>query len=211
MKKQHGQSMTEFLVVMPAMLLLIFGAIQFVLIYQAKTTLNYATFEAVRAGTLHNASRDAIDKGFIRGMAPLFARFAVTRDEAGGNGYKALAKKVLQARDLVQAEIEQGFVKVEMLNPTPNMFNAFDDKVIPNDLLTYRPTKNGINLQEANLLKLRITYCVKLIVPIVSQIISKAAGEGCAGKEPRLPIVAQALMRMQSPAIACAGSNCFDN
>ncbi len=211
MKQQRGQSMTEFLVVMPAMLLLIFGAIQFFLVYQVKSTLNYAAFEAARAGSLHNASRQAVDNGFARGLAPVFARFAVTREEAGGNAYRALAEKVIDARDLALKEIEDGHVKIELLNPTPQMFQAFDNNTIPNDHLRYRQNINSIDLRKANLLKIRITYCMKLIVPLVSNIINAAVGSECSGDEPRMPIVSTALIRMQSPAIQCTTEPCFDN
>ena len=206
MSNQRGQSMTEFLVVMPVMLLLIFGAIQFILIYQTKSTLNYATFEAARAGTLENATREAVDNGFTRGLAPLFARFSTTQKK--GSGYDELAKKAILARNLAKAEVEDGHVKIELLNPTPQMFQAFDDNTIPNDHLAFRKNENGINLQDANLLKLRITYCMKLIVPMVSSIITKAAGGSCDTDDSRFPIVSQAIMRMQSPAIQCDG--CFD-
>lgn len=231
MKNQYGQSMTEFLVVMPVMLLLIFGAIQFVLIYQTKTTLNYATFEAARAGSLGNASRTAMNNGFTRGLAPLFARFSTTRKEAGDDGYDILADNVLSARDIAIKELK--FVKIELINPKNSDFNAFDDKIIPNDNLSFRHTArdNGINLRDANLLKIRVTYCMKLIVPIVSNLITgvsvfsnapgisknpvtedelkKIADECPASDEKRFPIVAHAVIRMQSPAIFCSG--CFDD
>ncbi len=204
---QRGQSMTEFLVVMPVMLLLILGAIQFILIYQTKSTLNYATFEAARAGSLENASRAAVDNGFTRGLAPLFARFSTTQKK--GTGYKELAEKVILARNLARSEITDGHVKIELLNPTPQMFQAFDNNTIPNDHLAFRQNENGINLQDANLLKLRITYCMRLIVPMVSSIITQAAGGHCDTTDSRFPIVSQAIMRMQSPAIGC-DSDCFD-
>ena len=210
MKNQSGQSMTEFLVVMPVMLLLILAAIQFILIYQTKSTLNYATFEATRAGSLENASRKSIDNGFTRGLAPLFARFSTTREEAGDDKYKNLAEKVILARKLARKEVADGHVSIELLNPTSQMFKAFDNNTIPNDHLSFRPEENGINLQEANLLKLRITYCMKLIVPMVSSIITTAAGGNCDTAEPRFPIVSQAIIRMQSAAIQCKTSPCFD-
>ena len=203
---QRGQSMTEFIVVMPVMLLLILGAIQFTLIYQAKSTLNYATFEAARAGSLENASRDAVDNGFTRGLAPLFARFTTTKKD--GSGYDELAKKVIVARKLARNEVTDGHVTIELLNPTPQMFQAFDNNTIPNDHLAYRENESGVNLQDANLLKLRITYCMRLIVPMISSIITQAAGGACDTDDLRFPIVSQAIMRMQSPAIQCDG--CFD-
>ena len=51
----RGQAMVEFICVLVPLLLLILGAIQFALIYQAKITLNYAAFEAARAGSLTGA------------------------------------------------------------------------------------------------------------------------------------------------------------
>ncbi|MFK5915015.1 MAG: pilus assembly protein [Woeseiaceae bacterium] len=210
MKDQSGQSMTEFLVVMPVMLLLILAAIQFVLIYQTKSTLNYATFEATRAGSLENASRKAVDYGFTRGFAPLFARFSTTRKEAGDDNYANLANKVVIARKLARKEVAEGHVTIELINPTSQMFQAFDNNTIPNDHLSFRLEENGINLQEANLLKLRITYCMKLIVPMVSSLITTVAGGNCDTTEHRFPIMSQAIIRMQSPAIQCKASPCFD-
>lgn len=219
MRKQLGQSMTEFLVVMPVMLLLILGAIQFIIIYQTKTTLNYATFEAVRAGTLENASREAVENGFTRGLAPLFARFKTTLDEEDGSGsYTNLAQKVTDARRLARDEIADGYVKIELLHPTPRMFRAFGG-TIPNDNLGFRPNINGFSPQDANLLKIRITYCMRLIVPMVNGIISAIPSTDVSTNsivrscydpnEFRYPIVSTALMRMQSDVKRCRG--CYDN
>lgn len=216
MRNQLGQSMTEFLVVMPVMLLLILGAIQFILIYQTKTTLNYATFEAVRAGTLENASRTSIEHGLTRGLAPLFARFPTTVEQAGtSDGYNALAVKVKAAREFARDEITNGYVKIELLHPTSEMFDKFPDNTIPNDHLGFRENINGVSVQDANLLKIRISYCMKLIVPLVNSLIADKGDDkfnlncGDAGEQ-RLNIVSTATMRMQSPAIKCKVDPCFD-
>lgn len=212
MSKQRGQSMIEFTIVIIPMLFLILAAIQFVLIYQTKITLNYATFEAVRAGTLENASRKAVENGFTRGFAPLFARFPTTMEKDSAKNYIKLSEKVTGARESVRKEIEDGFVEIKLLNPTTTMFNAFPlTNEIPNDHLGFRKLMGGINLQDANLLKIRITYCMKLIVPMVSSFITAAAGGSCdSSKENRFPIISQTIMRMQSPARKCTGSSCFD-
>ena len=59
--------MVEYLIIFPALLLLILGAIQFALIYQAKFTLNYATFMAARQGALKNAKMTSIKDGLAGG------------------------------------------------------------------------------------------------------------------------------------------------
>jgi len=200
-RNERGQSMTEFLVILPVMLFLIFGAIQFILIYQTKTTLNYATFEATRAGSLEKASYSAVANGFSRGLAPLFARFSTTN-----NKNEDLAAKVISARQKVRDELNAGHVKIELLNPTSVHFQRFGNP-IPNDHLSFGG-EDGI--QDANLLKLRITYCMKLIVPMVGGFISGVARGNCTDKENRFPIVSQSIIRMQTSAEKCKEAKCFD-
>src|SRR5699024_11101366 len=62
-----GQALPEFLVVVPVVLFLLLLDFQMVLIYRAKTVLDYAAFEAARAGAVANASMDAMKDGLIRG------------------------------------------------------------------------------------------------------------------------------------------------
>lgn len=235
MIKQRGQSMTEFIIILPILLFLILGALQFIFVYQAKTTLNYATYESARAGSLENAQLESIQNGFSRGMAPYF-----TRPEDDSTTEKSVA--VFRARDLVRQKIDDGLVRFERINPTANAFDTFGEDVgggvieIPNTHLIFRDAKvkdnSGLSIQDANLLKLRITYCMDLIVPFANKIIEMAAKsftdipeegkptdcENCdefAGDcmnpddSIRLPIVSHAIIRMQSPAQDCPG--CFAN
>ncbi len=67
-----GQAMVEYVIILPVMLMLILAIVQFGLIYRAKTTLNYATFQAVRAGTLNNASLSDMELSFASNMAPMY-------------------------------------------------------------------------------------------------------------------------------------------
>ena len=48
--RQRGAAVTEMVVVLPALLLVGLGAIQWALIYEAKSTLNHAAMMAARAG-----------------------------------------------------------------------------------------------------------------------------------------------------------------
>ena len=127
-----------------------------------------------------------------------------------------------------------------MLNPTTQAFEDFGrprldkgaKRELPNDTLIYRTThagaKSGMSVQDANLLHVRITYCYRLIVPVVGRMIhavtsaltpldaslqsggmSKPFGaidgppvDGCTRplvQGPRIPIRSEAVVRMQSP------------
>lgn len=180
--KHRGQAMVEFLIVTPVFILLIFGTVQVALIYSAKTTLNYATFQAARIGALNNATYTGIRKGLTRGLAPLFTTSnssrgpEVARDIAmgidSGGGSKDAANEV------------DGFVRIIRVSPSSSAFStSFSgfgernlDRVtyIPNSQLMYRDTRTRANvtIQDANLLKIRVQYCYELIVPMVSRMIS---------------------------------------
>jgi len=176
-----GQSMVEFLVILPVALLLILGAIQFALIYHAKTTLNYAAFEAARYGSLDHAKYEAVQEGFARGLAPLYSYF-----EPDGEKRKQLkepkAENQVEAFQIGRRKIFDEFndsrdlIRIERLSPTVQDFSSFAvDEEIPNDNLMYRASKDGHrsgrSIQDANLLHLRITYWYPLYIPMVNQLI----------------------------------------
>ena len=232
-QRYNGQAAVEFMIVTPMMLLLVLGAFQFALIYHAKITLNNATFIATRTGSLNGADRGMIDLALARGLAPLF-----TNDDS--------VSEVFDGRQQVLNDIDDGFICVERLNPPNGAFTDFgvpdSAGVIPNDNLIYRDPAagalSGLSVQDANLLKLRVTYCYPMVVPIVGRTIQglrlnalPAAirdsisnwSEGAPSTfnptapgnfqlqcliQNRIPIVAQGILRMQSAASNDAG---FDN
>jgi hypothetical protein len=66
-----GQAMIEYMIVFPVMLVLIFGTLQFALLYQAKIQLNYAAFDSARSGSLNNTQRWVLKAGVVRGLVPI--------------------------------------------------------------------------------------------------------------------------------------------
>ncbi len=207
---QAGQAMVEFLVVLPVMLLLMFGAIQFALIFHAKITLNYAIFEAARAGTLAGADFAKVKEGFARGLAPLYSYPGDDDDQVAA--FHAAREKVRALFD-----DQSGLVRIERLTPTPASFRHYAPYgEIPNDNLLYRSSSYGpaagMSIQDANLLQLRVTYWYPLYVPLVNKLIASficcADGENCRWandpvcdlEEPYIPLTAVAALRMQTPA-----------
>jgi Flp pilus assembly protein TadG len=176
--RQRGNAMTEFVIVIPVLILLIFGTIQIGLIYSAKVTLNYATFQSARLGATNNATYSALRRGLIRGLAPLYTTSSdldgIKTDIALGINSNA------QRRD-AKSEVDS-YTKIIRLSPTTDAFASYSDNTnvdgtvqIPNDNLMFRPSNDsfdGANLQDANLLKIRVQYCYKLMVPIVNRIIA---------------------------------------
>lgn len=164
-KQRHkGQAMTEYLIILPSLLLLILGVIQLAFIYQAKSTLNYATFLGARQGSLKNANLTSIKDGVAGGMTPFFMHTSTAPD----------VPDLVKARLISAIEIfNPRTASVEILSPSFDAFNGLNlGGSIPNDNLMYRTASaDGMSIQDANLLKIRVTYCVKLIVPFVDRII----------------------------------------
>lgn len=225
-RQQQGQSATEFLIVLPVLIFLVFGVLQWALIYQARSTLNHAAFLSARAGSLNNGSKASMQSGLAAGLTPLFAA------SANVSGY-------VSARAKAQAEVLfPSNAQLEVINPTKQAMTDFGRKrldqksgtEIPNDTLMYRTTNPGpkskISVQDANILHLRVTYCYRLIVPLVNRMIHAAANAGwfsssldaggmskpfgdlhqsqlvskCPSIDgPRIQLRSEAIVRMQSP------------
>lgn len=182
-RRRRGQAMVEYVIILPALLMIILGAIQMALIYQAKSTLNYATFLAARQGALHNGklcvgtlcNDGGMRLGLASGLAPPAAR------KHGAAGKSTVVETI--GKLVGQIELES-LAEIVTLNPTAAWVKAATSadpytgaKGVPNDNLMYRSTarigsgKDGMSLQDGNLLKIRVTYCFKLEVPFANQII----------------------------------------
>ena len=172
--------MTEFIIVIPVFILIIFGTIQVALVYSAKTTLNYATFQAARLGAVNHASYSSMRRGLMRGLAPLYTN---------STDLDGVANDIRDAYDADSdlrnsaAEVDN-YVRIIRLSPTADAFtvggsgageiNSEGIVEIPNDNLMYRDSSasvDGVSIQDANLLKIRVQYCFRLMVPIVNKII----------------------------------------
>jgi hypothetical protein len=199
----RGQSMVEFLIVAPVLLFLILSLIQFVLLYRIKTTLDYAALEAARAGAVSGASKSAMNDGLARGMTPLFAH---------------KTSVIELERAYIESKLKMGgYARIEVINPTRAAWNEhkekqFNDKyALPNDSLAFRSDSvggSGVNVQDANILKIRVTYQAPLVVPFVSWVLrgkSDYLKAGAFEGSPVTPIIdrmqveSHAIVRMQSP------------
>jgi hypothetical protein len=203
-RAQRGAAIAETLIVMPVLVMVILGAIQAALIYEAKATLNHATLQAARSGAVNNADLNSIRGGLARGLLPLYS----PNSSIGGLG-NTLATEVLP--DVATSSIR-------ILNPTQEAFTDFAVNVrgvreIPNDRLYLRPTtvgsRSGLTIQDANILRVQVRYGYELKVPVVRWVFREALRLTRPGLDTveramlaanRLPIIATATVRMQTPA-----------
>ncbi|HEY3786497.1 MAG TPA: TadE family protein [Steroidobacteraceae bacterium] len=217
---QAGATMVEFAIVIPIALLLVLGIIQLGLMFSAKEVVNEAAFLAARAGAVQNAQVAPMTAAMQKGLIP-FYQDTTTTDPAA---------RLLAA--LAAARQDANFLTIQVLNPTPEAFQAFGTtsdasqghRYIPNDNLEYRPHTpiSGLSIQDANALRIQVTYGYQLKVPLMQSVINaimcgiggglnafganSGPGAGTANdcttyySQGRVPIVAYATVQMQTPA-----------
>ncbi|HUA82059.1 MAG TPA: pilus assembly protein [Dyella sp.] len=177
--------------------------LQAILFYRGKATVDYAAQEAARAGALYGADMGQMQKGFARGLTPLYATAASSRNPLGV--YEAFKTAQLQITTM-------GVGSITVISPTTSAFDDFKEAqydgtmALPNDSLNFRSNKlggrSGLSVQDANILKIQVTYKFPLIVPIIDRLIgtldpARTALEGHTVYS--ISIVADAMVRMQSP------------
>ena len=161
----------EFVIVFPVAVLFVLALIQVGFMYMAKLSLNHATFMAARAGALNNAWMGPIRETLIRGLSPFYQDSSVDSD-----WQRLVVAYALATVDAVP------FLDIALLNPSDGAFADFGVRdaarrvtYIPNDNLEWRSdtvgARSGVNLRDANLLKIRVVYGYELKVPLMANIL----------------------------------------
>ena len=207
MRRQRGQAVVETSIAILVFGVFLLGIFQAILFYRVKSVVDYAALEAARSGATHFAQMGEMRKGFARGLMPLYAHKPDNLEVA-----KAYGEALIAAYNPLDTDIQ-------IISPTRAAFAdwavpQFDGvKAIPNDSLMFRPAtpggSSGLTVQDANVLKIRVVYGYKMIVPVIDRIVvsifRNTLYRGMSGKEiamlesGRLPIVSQAVVRMQTP------------
>jgi hypothetical protein len=201
--RQRGAALVEAAIALPILIVVILAAIQFGFVYQAKATLNHAALQAARAGAVRNGEPAALRRGLAQGLAPL---------RSPDTSLQGAAETVTR----IEAELLTD-ARIRILNPTRESFDDFANDVggvreLPNDRLHSRSTevgaRGGLNIQDANLLRVEVTYGYELKVPLVNGFLSRLSLLMGRETDPfheqllrrhRLPIRSTATVRMHSP------------
>jgi hypothetical protein len=182
--RQRGSAMIEFTIVGPLLTLLGTLILQYSLMFNARNLVNHASFMAGRAGSMAHADLGTIQAAYARALIPLYG---------GGRDTAELAEAYAKA----SADLA-GNAKVELLNPTKESFDDWNDadlqakygrRAIPNGGLAFKDpgdirNNSGQNVQDANLIKLKITHGYELKVPLASTMMQFMMKWSDTGKDP---------------------------
>lgn len=211
--------MVEFVVVGPLITILGMAILQYSLMFFAKTQMNHAAFMAARAGSVAHATLNTIESAYKRALIPLY-----------GGGESTAELQASYAR--VVADLTPTVLRIEVLNPTQQSFDDFAKdanlnqffgaRAIPNTGIGLGPglddvgATSGQTLQDANLLKLRITHGYEPKVWLLGMIHSKYLAWTDTGQDSfatqliqsgRIPVVSHVTVEMHSEALEQKDAN----
>ncbi len=235
-RSQRGASAIEMAVMMPAALFALLLVAQTALVFHAKGQANVAAQSAARMGSMDHARESAIREGIARGLVPFMG--------GGSSGSEIASTLLLATAQAALADVEILSPNREAFDDYPSELAAqrlrdegmtVDAPVIQNmniaglrcpwvaagasatcssDLAS---NASGQSLQDANLLKVRITWGipaskqVPLAGPVFSQAIRGLAALGLLDYAPRtlalvnsqgvIPVTVTATVRMQTEPI----------
>jgi Flp pilus assembly protein TadG len=194
-RSQKGQAATEFVIIGVVFLGMLSGLVEMTYVLRAKHLLNMATFDAVRTGSVNNAFMAPMELTLEQDMAALYMQ-----SDASPTGLQAAITRAKNLYNTMKAAGKPSTRPLTVINPTQAMFNKFSETqfirlsnktaeasvpVIPNDNLQWRDrgtqsiTVGGkaaaINLQDANLLKIRVYWCQHLVVPGLDVVVHSIA------------------------------------
>ena len=90
---QSGQAAIESALILPLFIFLILGTIQLGLMHQARLVTKYAAYKAARAGALHHARKEVMERAALSALLPLVS------EGKGGGEY---IQPITQAEDFQQ-------------------------------------------------------------------------------------------------------------
>lgn len=212
-KHSLGAAMVEFVVVGPIITILGLAILQYCLMFFAKHQINHASFMAARAGSVAHASIDTINMAYRKALIPLYG---------GGQSTSELAAAYGKA----MADLTPNTLRIEIINPSKESFDdyakneelnaQYGARAIPNAGQALQPNleavgaNSGQSLQDANLLKLRITHGYQPKVWLVGMLYKKYLQWLDTGADSfhtqliesgRIPIVSHVTLEMQSDAV----------
>ena len=209
MDGESGQAVVEAAIVLPLCLVLILCAIQVAQLQQARVLLEYAAFNAARAGVVHEADNGA---GGTRGPMHDAAALSLLPSFGRTDGFGAFTRTWarFRAHEAALRALRLPVLQVWVLNPRRGDFARWGEHLDGQeiDFDDVRPQAT-----DANLLSIDLRYLYELRVPLANKLIQSAwllrpraappadvAALGVAAKNGHyfVPVHAFYTMRMQS-------------
>jgi hypothetical protein len=173
--RESGQAAVEAAIVLPLFVFLMLGILQIGLMHQARLMTKYAAYRAVRAGALHNAKTEEMERAGLAVMLPL-----VSQDRGGGE----YIQSITSASDFKSkwtssgvssnkmADVDLKYLEVVTCGPTKEDAGGgqeldFDDPKIAGQA--------GWRESQRTKLRVQATFNYRMPIPFANWVIHAAA------------------------------------
>ncbi len=178
---ENGQAVVEAAIILPILLVLLLCTIQIAQLQQARLMVEYAAFNAARAGVVHGGNNG---KDGTSGPMHDAAALSILPSYGRTDGWSALAKTWadFQVREQALQEFRIPLVQVFVLAPSRADFQQFGQHLAGReiDFDDVRPAA-----ADANLLSIQVRYLYELRVPFANKLLQTVWLAGRAGRAGR--------------------------
>lgn len=174
---QAGQAAVESAIILPLFVFLILGILQLGLMHQARLLTKYAAYKAVRAGSLHNAKVEEMERAALAVLLPMVG----TR--AGGPDGIEYIRPVGSAREFetkwneMQTNEMPGvglkYAEVTVCGPTKEDVGSSTSELDFDDPKNTRP--DGWRESQRTKLRVQVTFNYRMIIPFADWVIYQSA------------------------------------
>ena len=174
---QSGQAAVESAIVLPLFVFLILGILQLGLMHQARLMTKYAAYKAVRAGSLHNANVEEMEKAALAVLLPMVG----TR--TGGQDGIEIIRPVGTAKefDTKWGELSTNqmpgiplkYAEVTVCGPLKEDVGAGSAELDFDDPANTSP--DGWRQSQRTKLRIQVTFNYRMIIPFADWVIYNAA------------------------------------
>jgi hypothetical protein len=174
---QSGQAAVESAIVLPLFVFLILGTLQLGLMHQARLMTKYAAYKAVRAGSLHNAHVEEMEKAALAVLLPLVSARA---SGAGGIEYirpvgsaQEFSTKWNEVVTNQMPGIPLKYAEVTVCGPTREDIGSSGSELDFDDPQNTSPS--GWRESERTKLRVQVTFNYRMFVPFADWVIYHTA------------------------------------
>lgn len=157
-RDESGQTLVEFALVLPLLLTVIFGTIEFCFLYQSTNTVNFAAREGARVGAVLGPTDSGADSKIIT---------AIFDATSGGSG---LLFSQIQMIEIFKSD-QNGTVPAPIVGPCAQKTNedVYDGSGIAcPGALGWPPSSRNATFNSADYLGVRITFAYNWVTSFVS-------------------------------------------
>lgn len=174
--RDSGQAAIESAITLPLFVFLILGILQLGLMHQARLMTKYAAYKAVRAGSLHHANLQKMERAALAVLLPM-----VSRDTGGGESIKPthaaedFSSKWNWSQVLANKmdEADLPYVQVTICGPVKGNFPG-NPREVNFDAPAYAVNDDWEKGQRTKL-RIQVTFNYRLPIPFANWVIWNAA------------------------------------